>query len=80
MTTAATIADQLAASLRERITDSKMSFRAWSPEGADFARVYTGARSEYIEIGADGRVTTSQPRISWGHVIDEVIADLGLEG
>lgn len=59
--------------------------RIWqSPDGAR-VRVYTGLRlvdrverrlrAEYLEV-AGGNVSTSQARIAWGLVVDEVLADL----
>lgn len=78
MTTPTNTANQIATAIRAAITDSKLRVRVWSPEGATFARVYTGFRSEYIEVGSDGSVSGSQSRMTWGHKIDEALESLGL--
>ena len=78
MTTIAT-ATEIAARIKSHIGPTKIRPRVWSPDGADFARVYTGCRSEYLQVEADGIVTKSQTNLSWGHKIAEVLDEMGLE-
>lgn len=50
---------------------SDLSPRAWAPEGADFARVYTGWKGEYLHIDENLTVTPSRLNIAWSHELDK---------
>lgn len=42
--------------------------------GGSKARVYTGHKSEYLEVGQDLKVSKSKLNLTWGQLIDPVIA------
>jgi hypothetical protein len=65
-------AERIVEGLRARINDSKVRYRIW--EGPGYVRIYTGIRSEYVQVEADGTATMSRDRMAWAHVIGEVIA------
>lgn len=65
------IAETIVEDLRAHITDSNFQPRIWLAR--DHARIYTGSRAEYLRVYRDGRVERSQPRMSWGHLFDEVL-------
>ncbi len=66
-------ADHIVAALRGAIKDSQMRLRVWAPEGADFARIYTGFGSEYIQVNADLTTETSRVNMTWGHIIRDIL-------
>lgn len=43
--------------------------------GGNTVRVYTGYKSEYIDIAASG-ITTSRKNMSWSQLIDPILYDL----
>jgi hypothetical protein len=75
MTIATQIADTIVADLRKAITDDpKFTPRVWTAPGLNHARIYTGSRGEHLRVYPDGHVERSQSRMSWGHLIDAVLA------
>ena len=66
-------AKRIADELHSRISDRKMSLRIWS-KGDGTVRLYTGFGSEYIEVRPDGTAECSKSRMTWGHIISQVIA------
>ena len=74
--TAKEIAAEIATAMASQINDSELAPKVWSPDGRDFARVYTGLRGEYVHVNADGSARMSRDRMAWSHVISEIIADV----
>ena len=68
------IANQIATELHRRIGSS---FRGSVWAKGDHVRVYTD-RGEYISVEVDGSIRRSQPRIAWGHIVDDVCKALDL--
>ena len=70
-TIASQIAQTIIDDLRSKISDRRFQPRLWS--ASDHARIYTGSRSEHLRVWPTGRVERSQPRLSWGEQIDQVL-------
>lgn len=61
--------------MRERLGHKADGMRVWVGDDGR-ARLYLASRGEYVEWTADGAVSTSQPRVAWGHVLSEIVEGL----
>jgi len=72
MTTPTETAEALATKIRNLHPELRKA-RVWTAEDGH-ARVYTGFRGEHIRVDLDGTVSRSQSRMTWGHLIRDLVA------
>lgn len=73
------IAEQLASILNQaKKSNGERKFRAKVWIGGDKVRVYTGERSEFVEIEADGSVTKCRVNMTWSSDISDAIESLSV--